>query len=285
METSVEPTDAMPKAPATWDLGERASVAALVTSLTLLSVGLSRSMGQPGLRHGEGEFVEFVGLLVGPQVGAWVARRVLRGGRRYYATLLVFAAWIGMATHSVTLPRTPVSVWGGPLRLTPAAVAWMAGCIFVMVLIATTGRRSERNGRTAGFLDCFWAFRSASLFLSPHWSTCRRASQPRGEADDGRTAAMILAMGEGRPPGEASRCHRLPDSLQVEAASAVRVKEVGTTDLRTKAEVKLVALAEHGQGKDQRSVGGQELRVRPCPGHKRSDWPDCSAQVLALGRQ
>jgi len=131
------------------EIGDRASVAGLVTAVSLLFLAMRRRADGPSC-FGTVLILVSATEALGPVLGAWLARRVVKGGRRYFASLLVVAAWAGLSLSFETLPRDPVAVWGGgPLRLTVAAIGWIAGWIFVLVLMATLVRRSGTESKAA----------------------------------------------------------------------------------------------------------------------------------------
>jgi len=126
------------------DFAESVSVAGIVTAVSLFFVAMSRDdFFATCMTFGMTEPFQ----ACGPPLGVWLARRVLREGRRYVASLLVPAGWIGVLAGQLTLPTQPLSTWGGPLQMRLPAVGWLVGWIFVPVLAATAMRRSRTELR------------------------------------------------------------------------------------------------------------------------------------------
>lgn len=106
---------------------------------------------------------------IAPPLGAWLARRVVRHGRRYYASLLALSAWLGPLLGLATLPETPMTFWGGPLQLRLPAIVWLTAWIFGLAFLATAIRRSGPEGLPVRALGLVAALPMAGLVGVAVW--------------------------------------------------------------------------------------------------------------------
>lgn len=82
--------------------------------------------------------------------GAWVARRVVSGGRRFRAFALVAGGEFGIVVAHATLP----GVWGRWVWFTGLGVAWLFGVTFLSVLTATRFERDAPPRRAEAAIGC-----------------------------------------------------------------------------------------------------------------------------------
>jgi hypothetical protein len=123
------------------ELAERIAMAAITTAFSMLFLSLANYFSADG---------GLPGCLVGP----WVARRVLSGGRRYYATLIASGSAAGLMGAWADLPAGC-----GPLRLTQECAARLAAWTFAGAFLGVLLFRSEpespiekRAGSVTGWL-------------------------------------------------------------------------------------------------------------------------------------
>ena len=118
---------------ALWGCG---AVAAIVTSMALLSFALERGCGghSPCL-----PWVPLQALLwCGPLAGAWLGRWIVSSASRIYVPLVATCGWLGVWLGWIKMPQG----WGGSLLIRTPGLGWLAAWAFGCAFVATIPRRA-----------------------------------------------------------------------------------------------------------------------------------------------